>query len=277
MMVLPCVGVLGSLMIVPLIYELALSFHEWIWGSGLGWIFNWGLSYVKVLTDPRFSTALYNTLIIGGSSLALEFAIGFALASLLNREIRGRSVLVAAFSSPMMLIPVMVAHLWRIMYFQGSGPIDPIVKAVLGYSIAWLEDPWASKFANVFANTWEWAPFTMLILLAGFTAIPVSLYEAARVDGASSWQMFTRITLPMARPLIVLALLIRAMEEIKLFDVVYLITTGGPGTETETVTLYIFRQAFQFLDMGKAAASSFILLIMVTVIATLSIRYMYRP
>jgi len=208
--------------------------------------------------------------------LAIEFAIGFALAFLLNREIRGRSALVAIFSSPMMLIPVMVAHLWRIMYFEGSGPIDPMINAVSGYTIHWLTDPWASKFANVFANAWEWAPFTMLILLAGFTAIPVSLYEAARVDGASSWQMLVRITLPMARPLIILCVLIRAMEEVKLFDVIYLVTAGGPGTETETVTLYIFRQAFQFLDMGKAAAASFILLIIVTIIVSVAVRYMYR-
>lgn len=274
-MVLPCVAVLVSLMVVPLIYSLALSFHEWIWGSGLDWEVNWGLNYLLVLTEPRFYTSLYNTLVIGGSSLAIEFTIGFALALLLNREIRGRSVLVAIFSSPMMLIPVMVAQMWRVMYFPGPGPIDALVKAALGYSILWFEDPWASKFANVFANAWEWAPFTMLVLLAGFAAIPVSLYEAAQIDGASSWQTFVRITLPMARPLIILALLIRTMEEIKLFDVVYLITGGGPGTETETVTLYIFRQAFQFLDMGKAAASSFVLLIIVTIIVTISIRYMY--
>jgi len=208
--------------------------------------------------------------------LALEFAIGFTFAFLLNREIRGRSVLVAVFSSPMMLIPVMVGHLWRIMYLREVGPIDPIAKAVLGFSIHWLEDPLASKFANIFANAWEWAPFTMLILLAGFTAIPVELYEGARVDGASSWQMLIRITLPMTRPLIILCLLMRAMEEVKLFDVIYLITAGGPGTETETVTLYIFRQAFQFLDMGKAAASSFILLIIVVLIVTVFARYMYR-
>jgi multiple sugar transport system permease protein len=176
----------------------------------------------------------------------------------------------------MMMIPVMVGHLWRIMYFREVGPLDEITKMFLGYSVPWLGDPLYSKLAIVFANAWEWTPFMMLILLAGFTAIPLSLYEAAQIDGASAWQTFRRITIPMARPLIVLALLIRAMEQVKLFDTVYLITNGGPANDTETITLYLFRRAFEFFDMGKATAASFILLIIVTVIVIVFIRYAYR-
>jgi multiple sugar transport system permease protein len=273
-MVLPCVVIMVSLAILPLVYELVLSFHQWFLASGEGWIFNYGLNYIEVITDSGFQAASYNTLIIGGLSLALEFTIGLTFALILNRKIKGRSLLVALLSCPMMLIPVMVGHLWHLMYFRG--PINTIVKGVLGYSILWFEDPLAAKMANVFANAWEWAPFTMLILLAGFTAIPVSLYEAAQIDGASSWETFRRITVPMARPLIVLCLLIRGMEQVKLFDVVFLVTGGGPGTETETITLYIFRHAFEYLDMGRSAAASFIVLFVVTIIVTALISYTYR-
>jgi multiple sugar transport system permease protein len=274
-MVLPCIAILIFLMIFPLVYALALSFHKWHIGAGTGWSFIGGYNYAKIISsDQEFYKSLFNTLVIGGASLILEFMIGLILALVLNREIKGRRVLVAALSSPMMLIPVMIGHIWRIMYFRDVGPIDYLIKKTFGFSINWLEDTWAAKISCIIANVWEWSPFIMLILLAGFAAVPISLYEAAQIDGASSWQIFTKITLPMVKPLLILAILIRAMEEIKLFDVIYLLTMGGPGIETQTITMYIFKLGFQYFDMGYAAAASFILLIIVTIIVNIFVKYL---
>jgi multiple sugar transport system permease protein len=271
----PCIAILIFLMIFPLVYALTLSFHKWHIGAGTSWSFVGGYNYAKLIfSEPEFYKSLFNTLVIGGVSLILEFMIGLILALALNREIKGRRVLVAVLSLPMMLIPVMVGHIWRIMYFRDVGPIDYLTKKILGFSINWLEDAWAAKLSCIIANVWEWSPFIMLILLAGFTAVPVSLYEAAQIDGASSWQIFTKITLPTVKPLLILAILIRTMEEIKIFDIIYLLTTGGPGVETQTITIYIFKLGFQYFDMGYAAAASFILLIIVTIIVNIFVKYL---
>ncbi|MEM2922168.1 MAG: sugar ABC transporter permease [Candidatus Bathyarchaeia archaeon] len=274
LMVLPCVLILVFVMIFPLIYSLTLSFHEWIITKSPYWHFNYGYNYVRIIGDSRFHNALRVTAILGGSSVALEFVFGLILALLLNREIRGKRYLVAIFTTPMMIVPVIAGFIWRVLWLGEVSPINYALLKTLGFAVPWLDKDIFAQLAVIISNVWQWTPFMFLILLAGFSAIPVELYESAQVDGATGWHMFTKITLPMARPLIILAILIRAMEEIKIFDLIFLITHGGPAISTESVSLYLYNVGFIWFDMGYAAACSFILLIIVTIIVQLFIRAM---
>jgi len=176
----------------------------------------------------------------------------------------------------MMIVPVMAGHIWRIMIVKEFGPIDFFFTEILKTPVDWLTDPVAATVAVSIANIWQWFPFMFLILLAGVISVPVELQEAAQVDGASDWQIFRSITLPMIKPLITLALALRIMEGLKLFDIVFLITNGGPGIATETVSMYIFRLGFSFFDMGYASAATYILMIISSVILVVLMQLMMR-
>lgn len=263
-------------MIYPLIYSLILSFHEWILGKGTGWIFNYGLNFVELVSDERMWNAYYVTAIFTSASVALEFTFGLILALIFMRKIRGRRILVSLLLLPMVTVPVLVGHMWRLMYFPDYGPIEQVTYVLTGVHIPWIAHDIASKAAIIIANVWEWTPFMFLLLLAGLSAIPLEAYEAAEIDGASRLQIFRYVTLPLAKPVMILALVIRTMEEIKIFDVVYLITAGGPGFSTETISMYIFLQGFQFFNIGYTCAISYLLLIIVTIIVTVFIRQIRR-
>lgn len=271
-MVLPCIIIILSVVVYPLAYSLFLSFHEWIIPKSPDWVFNSGFNYVKAFSDERFLNSLYVTGVIGGSSVALEFVFGLTLALLLNREIKGKRYVVAVFTTPMMVVPVIAGFMWRSLWLGEVSPINYTIGSIFGFMLPWLEIPALSQVAVIIANVWQWTPFMFLILLAGLASIPLELYESAQIDGASSWQVFKNISMPMAKPLIILAILIRSMEEVKIFDLIFLITFGGPGIATESVSLYLYRVAFEWFNMGYGAAISFILLIIVTIIITLFIR-----
>ncbi len=275
LLVSPCVAIILFVIIYPLIYSLYLSFFDWIISNGPDWTFNGGMNYVNLMFDSEFWNAMYNTAIIASGSVSLEFAIGLILALIFIGRIKGKRVLVPMLVAPMMMVPIMVGQMWKVLYLRVYGPIDQIL-TLLGHPVNWLGDPTAAQVALILTNTWEWYPFMFLILLAAFSTIPVELYEASQVDGASKWQAFVQITLPIARPIIILGLIIASMEAIKMFDIVYLITAGGPGFATETISIYIFKLAFQFFNMGYVSAASYVLLAVVTIIVTLMVRVMPR-
>ena len=274
LLIAPTVAALLALSIYPLLYAVKVAFQT---GSGesLRWSF---ANFSRLGSDSFFLSALWHTLIYAAVALTFEFLLGLGLAVLLDRPLRGRAVFRAILLIPMMLPPVVVGVVWRLMLNPDFGAINGTLKAV-GVNtdqLTWTASPRLALASVIAVDIWQWTPFMFLILLAGLQAIPQEPYEAARIDGASAWQTFRHVTLPLVRPAILIALLLRTMDLLRVFDQIFILTEGGPGFATETVSLYIYRAAFRFFDFGYAAAMSFVLLIVTNIISAGYIRLLQK-
>lgn len=222
-------------------------------------------NYEQVLTDAGFWEALGRTFYFAGFAVVLELLIGFFLAMLVHRVSRGRRIYITIFLIPMMVVPVVVGYNFSMIYLD-SGPLNQLLApfvAPFGINprIRWLSNPLAAQWAIILADVWQWTSLTFLIFLSGFSALPQQLINAARVMGANSRQIFFWVELPLLRPAIVIAIVIRSMEALKLFDPVVLLTFGGPGTSTQTIAYYLWEQVWQFNKFSFGAAASILLLI----------------
>lgn len=266
----PTVLVLLALSIYPLIYAVKVSFQA---GTGAG--VRWSLqNFARLFTDRFFFAALVHTLIYAVVALTCEFLLGLGLALLMNSRLRGRSVFRAALLVPMMLPPVVVGVVWRLMLNPNFGAINGTLKGfgLNNLALAWTASPKLALLSVIMVDVWQWTPFMFLVLLAGLQAIPQEPYEAALIDGSNAWQTFRYVTLPLLKPAILIALLLRTMDLLRVFDQIFILTEGGPGFATETISLYIYRAAFRFSDFGYAAAMSFVLLLLTNLISMLYIR-----
>lgn len=276
--VLPVIAVLLGITIFPLIYSLALSFHSCDLRLGGTWIFAGLSNYGEALfEDGRVWSSLKNTFIIGLPAIALEFIIGLGLALLLNRKLVGKGIITSLLILPVMISPIVAGLIWRMLYHTKYGAINGFLQ-LLGIKLqpAWLGEPSLAVLAVIFTDVWEWTPLMMMILLAGLQSISIEPYESARIDGASRFQIFGYITLPLLRLPIIAAILIRLIDTIKLFDIVFVLTMGGPGGRTETISFYTYLVGFRYFRMGYAAALSYLLLIFTVILATFFVRVM-RP
>lgn len=214
-------------------------------------------------------------------AVSAQFLIGFGLALLLNREFRGKGTITTLMLIPMMLSPVVVGLFWRFILDSSWGLMNYLLSLLPGVSekarsIVWLTRPRMALFSLVIIDTWMWSPFMMLLSLAGLSAVPRYLYEAADIDRASTWFKFRHITLPLVAPLLLIALLFRTMDAFKLFDLVYIATEGGPGSATETVSLNLYRQAFRNWRTGESCALAYILLIIIIALSNIYIKYLNK-
>lgn len=270
----PTVAVLLALSIYPLVYAVKVSFQ-----TGAGASARWTLqNFTRLATDSFFLDALSHTLIYAIVALTFEFLLGLGLALLLNSRMRGRNLFRALLLVPMMLPPVVVGVVWRLMLNPNFGAINGTLKGagINTEALTWTASPRLALASVIMVDIWQWTPFMFLVLLAGLQAIPQEPYEAARVDGSSAWQTFRHITLPLLKPAILIALLLRTMDLLRVFDQIFILTEGGPGFATETISLYIYRTAFRFGDFGYAAAMSFMLLILTNTISLLYIRLLQK-
>jgi multiple sugar transport system permease protein len=270
----PAVAVLLALSIYPLLYAVRVSLQV-----GTGARARWTLqNFARLWSDEFFLAALSHTLVYAMVALTFEFLLGLALALLLNREMRGRSLWRASLLVPLMLPPVVVGVVWRLMLNPNFGAINGTLKS-LGLdtdALTWTASPKLALASVIAVDVWQWTPFIFLILLAGLQAIPHEPLEAALLDGSSPWQTFRHITLPLLKPAILIALLLRTMDLLRVFDQIFILTEGGPGFATETISLYIYRVAFRFGNFGYAAAMSFALLLLTNIISLLYIRLLQR-
>jgi multiple sugar transport system permease protein len=257
--------VLLALSIYPLLYSIKVAFQ-----TGSGEAAHWSLAnFTRLATDNFFLSALGHTFVYAVVALTFEFLFGLGLAVLLDRALRGRAIFRAVLLIPMMIPPVVVGVVWRLMLNADFGAINGTLKS-LGVNTAaltWTASPKLALASVIAVDIWQWTPFMFLVLLAGLQAIPQEPYEAAMIDGASAWQTFRHVTLPLLRPAMLVALLLRTMDLLRVFDQIFILTEGGPGFATETVSLYIYRAAFRFFDFGYAAAMSFVLLLLTNVIS----------
>lgn len=226
--------------------------------------------YFRLFGDELFADSLMRTFVFAAISVSLEFVLGFAMALLLMTPVRGRGFFRASLLVPWVLPPAVMGFAWRWIFYEDYGVMNDLIMrtGIVDAPISFLGNPrWA--FATiVFADTWKTAPFIGIILLAGLAVIPQDLYEAAAIDGAGRVRRFFLITLPMLTPYILTALLFRLVQTIGIFDLVWVLTGGGPSSKTEMLSLYITKETFRFLNVGYGAALSVTMFIIVVFIAT---------
>uniref|UniRef100_A0A7C1K0J6 Sugar ABC transporter permease n=1 Tax=Caldilinea aerophila TaxID=133453 RepID=A0A7C1K0J6_9CHLR len=253
--------------IFPLLYALYTSFFSFRFGRINQFV---GFAnYVRLFTDSNLHNGLRVTLTFVLVTVTIQMLLGFSLALLLNREMRGKSILRAIMVLPLFATPVAVGYLSITLFYEINGPINELLRALGGTGIPWLSNPFWALVAVIIIDIWQWTPFVFLVSLAALQGLPADLYEAAEVDGASGWQSFRSITLPLMTPILWLILLLRLVEAFKVFDIPTSLTLGGPGRATEVYSLFTYRTALRFFDHGYAAAQGFLLLFIVSLIVAL--------
>ncbi|HVF23426.1 MAG TPA: sugar ABC transporter permease, partial [Pyrinomonadaceae bacterium] len=270
LLVAPALVVLLALSIYPLLYSITISLQQET-PAGVVWTLG---HFKRLASDGFFRTALVHTFVYAAAALTCEFLLGLGLALLLNQQIRGRGLFRASLLVPMMLPTVVVGVVWRLMLNPNFGAINGTLKqiGIDTESLTWTASPRLAFLAVIAVDVWQWTPFVFLVLLAGLQAIPQEPYEAALIDGSSRWQTFRHVTLPLLKPAILIVLLLRTMDLLRVFDQIFILTEGGPGFATEMISLYIYRAAFRFFDFGYAAAMSFVLLALTNLVSVVYLK-----
>jgi multiple sugar transport system permease protein len=273
-MVLPAVLLILSVVVFPLLYSLRLSVTHYDINPNIPRTFVGLANYKVVFTDARFLSSLRTTAVIAASAILLEFVFGLALAVVLSGPLRGKRFVVPLLILPLMVPSVVAGFSWKMLWQPRFGPINQALGWLTGerVEIEWLSHPKTAIPAIVLTDVWQWTPFMFLILLAGLTAVNPELIEAAAIDGAGSLRRLFSIVLPVIRPVILVALLFRSLDAIRLFDIIFTLTEGGPGYSTETVAYMLYLRGFKFFDLSFAAAASYVLLVIVTIVTTFLLR-----
>ena len=273
-LVTPALIVLAVVYIYPLIYNVDLSFSRWDLASGIPKQYVAFQNYQNLFSSETFRKVLYNTLFFTLVSVPLEFVLGLILALMLNQDIKGKNAIITVLSLPMMIAPVVAALTWKWVYAYDYGVLNFLLNRLFGMEpILWMSDKNIAMYSVIIADVWITTPFMMLILYAGLQMIPTELYEAAKVDGATSWQMFRYVTLPSMKNVLLVALMIRTIDAFtKLFDVVYVITGGGPAYATEVLPTYAYKVGLKFFRLGSGAAISMITLLVAAILITIMLR-----
>jgi multiple sugar transport system permease protein len=264
----PAFIVLIIILLFPLGYALWLSFHQWMlrtFKQGVPFIgFD---NYSALFSNPDFINSIRITLTFVVLAIAFEFVLGMGLALLLNQDIKGKGIFRALIFIPMMCTNVVIGLMWRLLLNYQYGLVNYYLGQIGFPPVEWLSSPKVAMASVVLVDVWNTTSFIALMLLAGLQSLPDEPYEAARIDGATSFQSFIYLTLPLLKPIILVALLWRFIDTFRIFDVIYLLTAGGPARVTETVSIYVYRYGFQSFNLGVAAASSFIMLAIMLVVA----------
>jgi len=258
----PSLVLIALVIVFPLGYAFYLSLQNFDLSVGPEYQFIGGRNYAEALfKDQRFLGSVWNTAVIIAPSLVVELLLGLGLALLLSRVIRGRPVITALLAIPAMVSPVMGAMAWRMMYGVKYGAINNLGRqlGVLDVYFDWFASPLIAVIAVVLVEVWHNTPFMMLVLLAGLQSIPQELYEAARVDGATAWQAFWSVTLPLLKFTMAVGVMIRLIDLTKLFGLIFILTFGGPGGATETVAFNTYLVGFKDFRMSYASALSYVI------------------
>ena len=272
----PALLLLLGMSVFPLLWALYLSFTDYSATRATGADFVGFDNYSLILGSSEVHKRALTTLIYVVGAVLLQTVLGFAIAYLISRRTRGRGALTTLFLVPMMLSPVVVGLFWKFMLDAQFGVINSMLGSLGFGQVEWLTRQRTALFSLIVVDTWQWTPFIMLIALAGLTAVPNYLYEAASIDRASEWFRFRHITLPMVWPLLLIAVMFRAIEAFRLFDLVYILTSGGPGVSTETLSFHVYKVAFLGFNTGTASAYGILMVLVVIVLAQFYLRYLNK-
>ncbi len=264
-LVIPSFLLILVIVIFPLLYSLRLSFIHWdalVPGQrfvGLG-------NFLRAFQDQRFLFSFLHTGIFLLVAVSIEFALGLVIALALLEEFRTKKLVTALFILPVTVIPTVVGFMWKLIFDAQYGPLNHVLSILLRRNIqyTWLAQTTTAYLSLIVTDVWQWTPFMILVLLAGLVSLPHEVLEAAEIDGASEWQKIRFITFPMLLPVSAVAVILRSLEVLKLFDIIFAMTQGGPGTSTETLSYYIYRSGFEYFRMGYTASLSYIVLFIVS-------------
>jgi len=268
--------------VFPLLMQLYISLTDWSPLSGLAWPRAWEMwntfaNYTDLLSDNRLWSALGRTLLVMAICVPVEFLLGLGLAILFADNFPGKRLLYSILIMPMMVVPAVAGYMFY-MLFQSGGPVNDLLSAISGMpvTVAWLSDPTLALAAVMVADIWQWTPLMFLILLAGLVGVPQDQVKAATLLGANAWQRFVTIVLPRMRAIIIIALAIRVIECFKIFDTLFIMTGGGPGVATETISVYIYKITTQDLIWGYVAAIALAILIVLSVACVWAMKRMAK-
>jgi multiple sugar transport system permease protein len=265
--VLPAVIIVGAVIVFPWAFTLWMSLHQWTIGGTSSFV---GFAnYLRLPADPRFAEAAVHTLYYTVLAVVLPLLFGTISAVVFHARFPLRGFLRGVFVMPMMATPVAIALVWTMMFHPQLGVLNYLLSLVGLPPQLWVFAPSTVIPSLVLVETWQWTPLVMLILLGGLAALPIEPYESALIDGASRWQMFRHITLPMIAPFLMVAAIIRTIDAVKSFDIIYAITQGGPGTASETINLYLYSVAFAYYDIGYGSAIAVVFFALVVALAAL--------
>jgi multiple sugar transport system permease protein len=267
LMMAPTLAMLAANSVFPLLYAVTVSLknyqmlipglHRWIGFA----------DYLRIFRDPLFWSSLHVTLWFIAGVVFVQFPVGMALALLLNRLHRFQDVLVTALLIPTIISSSVAAFQWAQLFNYQFGPVNYFLGLLHLGQPTWTADPSLALPSLIFVDCWQWTPFMTLLLFAGLRSLPSAIVEAARMDGSTPWQILWRIYLPLLRPVIGIALILRILMAFKLFDIIYVLTAGGPGVVTENLAFYTYIQGFRYFDLGYASALAILQLIVVAILA----------
>lgn len=273
--VLPGLIVLVAIILFPLLFTIRVSLSSWdVAQPGLDWV---GVAnYLRLAEDTRFWESFARLAVMALGSVALQYLLGFGLALLVWRDVRAGRFFRVLFLIPMMTTPVIMAVIWRTVFHESLGPANDLLHLLGMASLPWLSEAGLAMTSVIIVEVWQWTPFMFLMLLAGLLSLPREPFLAAAIDGAGPIRTFLRVTFPMIAPISIGAIIIRLIEASKIMDTVYVITSGGPGTATETSSYYIFIRGLRDFQIGYAASLSFTYLVIMAISLTIIAKVLAR-
>ncbi|MFD2114213.1 carbohydrate ABC transporter permease [Paenibacillus yanchengensis] len=270
--ILPAIVILGVLTIVPTVLLYFLSITNYELGASSFKIV-WFENYFRLFKSVEFQKSFFLSVYFSVVVTAIELVLGFFLAKLLDREMRLKSVVFACLIVPIAMTPSITGQIWKLMFNSEYGVLNFLLHSSIGQKIVWLS-PENALMSTMLVDIWQNTPFVALILYAGLRSLPVDPYEAALTDGASTLQVFRHITLPLLKPMILLAVIFRLIDSLRLFDIPFSLTQGGPGSATEFMSLHVYRLGFaQTGWVGRASAAAILLMILITIVSTILLRF----
>ena len=272
LMLMPATILLVGLTLFPFIVSLILSFTDYSLLRPGQTKFIFLNNYIELMKTDEFWIALRVTVVFTVLAVFIQVVLGVVFATLLHNENSNVSLLRTLYLLPLAITPIAATFTFRLMFNPSLGVLNYFMKVLGLEPQAWLASPNTAMISLIIVDTWQWTPFILLICLGGLASLPSEPFEAAKVDGASSWQIFTKITVPMLYPFIGLALLFRSIDAFKTFDIIYVLTSGGPGILTRTLNLYAFKHGIEYLSMGYAGSIAIVMLIITIVVAQIFLR-----
>ncbi|RKY51233.1 MAG: sugar ABC transporter permease [Candidatus Neomarinimicrobiota bacterium] len=269
----PTLVIFSMFILFPVLFSFFLSFHKWnMFSSSQSFI---GFAnYQRLLTDPEFWQVLKQTIMYTLGTVPLNMVIALFLAMMLNKKIKGKSFLRTAFFTPVIISPVAAALIWRWIYDPNFGLLNYATGLFGIPPVNWLNDSRAAMAALIIMGVWKTLGINMVLFSAGLQGIPDTYYEAAEMDGAGRWSKFWNITLPMLTPTTFFIMIMSMISSFQVFDIVYVLTSGGPMGSTKVMVFYMYEYAFKFFEMGYASAVAYIFFAMLAILTLLQVKYM---
>ncbi|NTA11180.1 carbohydrate ABC transporter permease [Agrobacterium tumefaciens] len=263
--VIPALVVISAVIVFPWVFTLWMSVHRWTLGQEQSFIgFD---NYIRLASDMRFWESLWHTLIYTVLSVVAPLFLGTLAALVFDAQFPLRGFLRGVFVMPMMATPVAIALVWTMMFHPQLGVLNYLLSFIHIGPLEWIYNQSTVIPSLVLVETWQWTPLVMLIVLGGLAAVPREPYESAEIDGANAWQKFRYLTMPMIAPFLMIAVIIRSIDAVKSFDIIYAMTQGGPGTASETINIYLYNTAFSYYDIGYGSAMAVVFFIIIVALS----------